>query len=79
VDFQRPGQDLPIMRDSERLFPTSRLFGQYHLKYLGETTVHEIDCPSGAFFMVARRVIDEIGLLDEDFFMYAEDIDWRTG
>jgi hypothetical protein len=60
----------------EKLFPKSRIFGGYHLGYLGFETVHEIDCPSGAFFLVKKEVIDNVGLLDETYFMYAEDIDW---
>ncbi len=35
-----------------------------------------IDHPLGAALMVRRQVIDEVGLLDERFFMYCEEIDW---
>lgn len=58
------------------LFPKSKRFGKYNLMYLDENKTHEVDSLSGAFMMVKRRVIDEVGLLDEDFFMYGEDIDW---
>jgi hypothetical protein len=37
---------------------------------------HEIDSPSGAFYMVRAKVVEETGLLDEDYFMYGEDLDW---
>ncbi|MFM1898621.1 MAG: hypothetical protein RL577_861 [Bacteroidota bacterium] len=57
------------------LFPKSREFGRYHLKYLPEFETHEIDVLAGAFMMMPKRVLDEIGLLDERFFMYGEDID----
>lgn len=60
----------------EWLFPWSRLFSQYHMGYRNLTEIHEVDAISGAFFMVRRSVIDQIGLLDEDFFMYGEDLDW---
>lgn len=60
----------------EALFPRTRLFGEYHQGYKDLETIHMVDVISGAFFFVRKRVIDEVGLLDEDFFMYAEDIDW---
>ncbi|MCX6282732.1 MAG: glycosyltransferase [Bacteroidetes bacterium] len=57
------------------LFPRSRIFSQYHLGYLDKDKVHEIDVLAGAFMLLRKRVLDEIGLLDESFFMYGEDID----
>ncbi len=60
----------------ERFFPKSYLFAQYHQGFKDMTTPHEIDSPSGAFFMVRRTVIDSVGLLDEAFYMYGEDLDW---
>lgn len=58
-----------------KLFPNSKTFGQYHLNYLNNNEVHEVDVLSGAFFMTRKKILDEIGLLDERFFMYGEDID----
>ncbi|HTX60796.1 MAG TPA: glycosyltransferase family 2 protein, partial [Methanobacterium sp.] len=58
------------------LFPKSRRFGRYNLMYLNEEETYEVDCLSGAFMMVRMKAIREVGLLDEDFFMYGEDIDW---
>lgn len=60
----------------ERLFPESRTFAGYHQTWKDFDKPHEIDVISGACFFVRRKVIDETGLLDEDYFMYAEDIDW---
>ncbi len=60
----------------EKLFPASRIFGQYHQGYKPIGQIHDVDCISGAFFLVRRSVIDAVGLLDEKFFMYGEDIDW---
>jgi len=57
------------------LFPKSKKFGKYHLNYLDKEKTHEIDVISGAFFMTRKQILDEIGLLDENFFMYGEDID----
>lgn len=58
-----------------RLFPKSRKFGNYHLSYLSEHETHEVDVLSGAFMLLRKSVLDKIGLLDETFFMYGEDID----
>ncbi|HEC41983.1 MAG TPA: glycosyltransferase [Bacteroides sp.] len=58
-----------------RLFPKSRIFGRYHLGYLDRDKVHSIDILPGAFMMLRKSALDEVGLLDETFFMYGEDID----
>lgn len=57
------------------LFPRSKVFGKYHLGYLDENKIHEVDVLAGAFMMIRKTVLDQIGLLDETFFMYGEDID----
>ena len=57
------------------LFPKSRVFNRYHLGYLDENESHEVDVLAGAFMLLRRSVLDEVGLLDEAFFMYGEDID----
>jgi GT2 family glycosyltransferase len=59
-----------------RLFPRSRRFAQYNLTYLDEHHEAEIDAPCGAFMMVRAGVRDGVGLLDERYFMYGEDLDW---
>jgi len=59
-----------------KLFPRSKEFGKYHLNYLDTEKTHEIDVISGAFFMIRKSVLNKIGLLDESFFMYGEDIDF---
>ena len=58
-----------------RLFPKSKLFGSYHLGYLNEHKVNKVDVLSGAFLLFKKEVSDKIGMLDEAFFMYGEDID----
>lgn len=58
-----------------RLFPQNPRFGKYHLTYLDKNENHEIEVLSGAFMWLRKSVLDEIGLLDETFFMYGEDID----
>jgi len=58
-----------------KLFPNSRRFGQYHLSYLNKDEISKVDVLSGAFMLLRKTVLDKIGLLDEAFFMYGEDID----
>jgi GT2 family glycosyltransferase len=58
-----------------RFFPKSKRFGKYHLTYLSEDQLSEIDVMSGAFMLIRKTVLDKIGFLDETFFMYGEDID----
>jgi GT2 family glycosyltransferase len=58
-----------------RLWPKSKLFGGYHLTYLPEDRITPVPVLLGAFMCIPRKVLDEVGLLDERFFMYAEDID----
>ncbi len=60
----------------EKLFSHSKLFGQYHQTYKNLNTAHFIDSCSGAAMMVKVKFMDKVGLLDEQFFMYGEDLDW---
>lgn len=57
------------------LFPRSKRFGRYHLGYLDKDQVHQVDVLAGAFMLLRRETLDKVGLLDEDYFMYGEDID----
>lgn len=57
------------------LFPKSHLFGRYYMRYLDEREVNNIEVISGAYMFLRREALDKAGLLDEDFFMYGEDID----
>lgn len=57
------------------LFPKSKRFGKYHLTYLDKNETHEIEVLSGAFMLMRKTALDKVGLLDEDYFMYGEDID----
>lgn len=57
-------------------FSESRFMAGYNLSYLDEHSCFAVDCLCGAFLMFSRTVLDDVGFLDEDFFMYGEDIDW---
>lgn len=58
------------------LFPKSKLVARYNLTYLDPDRSYEVDAISGSFMMLKREVYDQIGGLDESFFMYGEDLDW---
>ena len=57
------------------LFPHSRRFGRYHMRYLNREEANYIEVISGAYMMLRREALEQVGLLDESFFMYGEDID----
>jgi len=59
-----------------RLFPKSRWFGRYNLTYLPENETTEVEAISGSFMAVRREALTQVGLLDEEFFLYGEDLDW---
>lgn len=57
------------------LFPKNRLFGRYYMQYLNKYSINPIEIVSGAFMFIRKEALDKVGLLDETFFMYGEDID----
>ena len=59
-----------------KLFPKNRAVARYNLTYFSPDETHEVDAVSGAFLMIRRQAIEDIGLLDERFFMYGEELDW---
>lgn len=59
-----------------KLFPHHPVFSKYNLTYSDPTEICEVDALSGSCMMVRRQAISSIGLLDEDIFMFGEDIDW---
>jgi len=59
-----------------KLFPKSKIFARYNLTFLSEDDIHKVEAISGSFMMIRREMVNEVGLLDERFFMYCEDIDY---
>lgn len=78
--FPTPWASLCYFSGLEKLFPKSRIFGQYHETWKDLSTIHEIDSAVGAFMLVRREVGEKINWWDEDFFFYGEDLDfcWRV-
>lgn len=74
--FPTPEASLYYMLGFQKIFPQSARFNQYQLGHLDSDLEHEVDSLVGAFMLLRREAIDQVGLLDEDFFMYGEDIDW---
>ncbi len=74
--FPTPSTSLWHMLLLDRLFPHSRRFGRYNLTYLDPDMLSRVDALVGAFMLVRREAILAVGLLDETFWMYGEDLDW---
>ena len=73
--FPSPLTSLFKLSGLARLFPLSKIFARYHLGHLPENKNHEVDVLAGAFMMIPKKVLSEIGNFDERFFMYGEDVD----
>jgi len=58
------------------LFPKSKIFARYNLTYLDENEIYPVDAISGSFMFIRRTTYEDVGNLDEDFFMYCEDVDY---
>jgi len=58
------------------LFPNSQAMAEYNMTYNSPEQTHEVDAVSGAFLVIRRKVVEDVGLLDERFFMYGEELDW---
>ncbi|NMI03844.1 glycosyltransferase family 2 protein [Paenibacillus sp. SZ31] len=74
--FPTPSASFYYAFGISRLFPDLPKFNQYQLGHLSPDDEYPVDCLVGAFMLVRRETIDQVGGLDETFFMYGEDIDW---
>lgn len=71
-----PWASLTYFAGLEKIWPKVKLFSQYHQSYKSLSLIHDIDACSGAAIIVRADALKKVGLLDERFFMYAEDLDW---
>lgn len=74
--FPTPSASFYYAFGFSKLFPNKPEFNQYQLGYLNPDVEFPVDCLVGAFMLVRRETIEQVGGLDETFFMYGEDIDW---
>jgi len=74
--FPTPTVSLYRMLGLGKLFPNSHAFNSYNLEYLPDSAVAQVDSVVGAYMQLRTEAIEEVGLLDEAFFMYGEDLDW---
>jgi N-acetylglucosaminyl-diphospho-decaprenol L-rhamnosyltransferase len=74
--FPTPQVSFYHMVGLSKLLPRHPTFARYNLTYLDPDQVAEVDSVEGAFMLVRREAIRQVGLLDERFFMYGEDLDW---
>src|SRR3989344_8120495 len=63
----------------DRIFPESKYFARYWYGYIPDYLEHEVDVIQGAFFLTRKKLLDELGWFDEDYFLDGEDVDlcWR--
>ena len=73
--FPTPEVAFYRMSGLSKLFSRSRRFGRYNLTYLSPDVTTEVDSVVGACMLIRGQVLAEVGLLDEQYFMYAEDLD----
>jgi GT2 family glycosyltransferase/GNAT superfamily N-acetyltransferase len=57
-------------------FKKSRIFSGEHMFYFPHDRSLAVDVLVGCFWMIRREALEDVGLLDEDFFVYGEDLDW---
>lgn len=59
-----------------KIFPKNRFFGRERMTWWNRSDVRPVDVVTGCFMLVRREAIEQVGLMDEDYFMYAEETDW---
>ncbi|MWV46690.1 glycosyltransferase [Paenibacillus sp. HJL G12] len=74
--FPTPSASFYYAFGFSKLFPDNPRFNQYQLGHLDPDDEYPVDCLVGAFMLVRRETLKQVGGLDETFFMYGEDIDW---
>jgi len=73
--YPTPFASITYFLGLEKLFPKSRIWGRYHKAYLDLDRDHEIEAGCGAYMLVRRKVLNQVGGMDEKYFFYGEDLD----
>lgn len=74
--FPYPGPITWELLGLSRLFPRSRTFGAYRMTFFGYDRAIEVDQPMGSCLIISRRMINETGLMDENFPIFFNEVDW---
>ena len=74
--FPTLGTEFYIALGLDKLFPNSKIFGRYLMTDWDYRSTREVDVIMGAFMLARKSVIDQVGMMDESFFMYSEEVDW---
>ena len=72
-------EPLPVLFEYlrlSRLFPKSKLFGAYRMTYFDYASDAEVDQPMGSCLLISRRALDDIGMFDQDFPIFFNEVDW---
>jgi GT2 family glycosyltransferase len=59
-----------------KVFPRSERFARYNVTYLDPEATQRVDASAGCCMLLRRQALDEVGLIDEGYFIYCEDVDW---
>jgi GT2 family glycosyltransferase len=60
----------------DAMFPRVKICSGYAMKYWPQENLRPVDILTGCFWLVRREALNQVGMLDESFFMYGEDMDW---
>lgn len=74
--FPTPWRSFTYFSGLSKLFKGSKIFDQYNYGYVNDNQEQEIDACVGAFMLIPKKAIEKIGMFDEEFFFYGEDLDW---
>lgn len=76
ASFPTLATELYIALGLDKLFPRSPIFGAYQMTDWDYADTREVDVIMGAFMLARAEAVQQVGLLDEQFFMYSEEVDW---
>lgn len=74
--FPTPWRAFTHFSKLEQIFKGSQIFDQYYVGYKSSDVEQEVDACVGAFMLVRKSAMEKVGLFDEDYFFYGEDLDW---
>ena len=74
--FPTPWRAFTHFSRLSKIFSGTKIFDQYQMGYFSENIEHEVDSCVGAFMFARASAVKKVGLFDEDFFFYGEDLDW---